>query len=204
MSSATVQKRRAKQRRRDRQFIAWLVGSSLVVLALVAWLAWLGSRPPGASTVDAMASPALDESALLPLAQPVKPIYGFHDMSNLPSGPAPALVEKVSAQQPHIDLPLGRWDWGDIPRTPPVQKTFPIQNTGDKPLLISSVVTSCGCTTAELSSSVIPPGERADLVVVFDPNFHETSGPVSRTIWLETNDPGNPLIELRADANVGS
>ena len=64
------------------------------------------------------------------------------------------------------------------------------------------MVTSCGCTTAELSSSVIPAGQRADLVVTFDPNFHETSGPVTRLVWLETNDPDMPVVELRLDANV--
>ncbi len=69
-------------------------------------------------------------------------------------------------------------------------------------LEISSVVTSCGCTTANLSSSVISPGTRADLTVVFDPDYHDTVGPVTRVVWLETNDPDQPVVEVGFDANV--
>jgi hypothetical protein len=205
MSSASVQKQRVKQRRKDRQFIAWLVGGSLVVFLLLAALAWQGNRPGSTpEALDATASSALDESTLLPLAKPIRPIAGFHDMKRLPNGPVPTGVVQAGVARPNVDLPLAKWNWGTIPRIPTVQQSFPIQNTGNKTLVISSVVTSCGCTTAELSSSVIPPGERADLVVVFDPDYHETSGPVTRLIWLETNDPETPLVELKADANVGT
>jgi thioredoxin reductase len=45
-----------------------------------------------------------------------------------------------------------------------------------------------------LSSSVIPPGTRADLTVVFDLDYHDTEGPVTRVVWLETNDPDQPDV----------
>ncbi len=145
----------------------------------------------------------MDASTLLPLADPVNPIHGFHDMPRIPNGPIPTQTVADGAPRAQVDLPLTFWDWGKIPPKPPVQQTFPIQNTGDQPLLITSVVTSCGCTTADLSSSVIPPGTRADVVVTFDPDYHKnTFGPVTRIVWLKTNDPAMPLVELRADANV--
>lgn len=53
-----------------------------------------------------------------------------------------------------------------------------------------------------LAGSVIPPGQRADLVVTFDPDFHKTFGPVTRVIWIESNDPDTPVAEVRFEADV--
>lgn len=197
MSNASTARHRS--RRNTRASLDWivlgiLVAATVLVLGLLALSNWMSSRPA--------ASVAVDQANLLPLAEPVNPIAGFHDMEHMPNPTTPGQAVDASIPQANVDLPVLRWDWGDIPRIPKVQQTFPIQNTGDQPLLISSVVTSCGCTTADLSSSVIPAGQRADLVVTFDPNFHETSGPVTRLVWLETNDPDTPVVELRTDANV--
>jgi hypothetical protein len=105
--------------------------------------------------------------------------------------------------QPNVAVPVVEYDFGSIPSGPGnVSQVFYIQNTGTEVLEISSVVTSCGCTTADLSSSVIPPGTRADLTVVFDPDYHDTGGPVTRVVWLETNDPDQPVVELGFAANV--
>ncbi len=79
-----------------------------------------------------------------------------------------------------------------------------MQNTGDADLEIRNLVTSCGCTTANLSASIIPPGRRADLTVTFDPDFHVTKGGVVRLVWFATNDPTQPWIEVRIEADVAS
>lgn len=197
---SSVSTTRHRSRRNTRMSLDWIVLAILVavtvlVLGLLALSNWMSSRP-------ATSAAAVDQTNLLPLAQPVNPIAGFHDMEHMPNPNAPGQPVEASVPQANVDLPVLSWDWGDIARVPPVQQTFPIQNTGDQPLLITNVVTSCGCTTAHLSSSVIPAGQRADLLVTFDPNFHETSGPVTRLVWLETNDPDLPVVELRLDANV--
>ena len=191
--------RRVSRRLDDRTVLLVMVGITVLILGGVALLSWTASR--SAAPVESVA--AVDSTSLLPLAAPVNPIVGGHDMTNMPDNSKihPRTVA-AGEPQPNVDLPLLRWDWGIIPAIPAVAQTFPIQNTGDQPLLITSVVTSCGCTTASLSSSVIPPGQRADLKVVFDPNFHETVGPVTRLIWLQTNDPDLPLVEIRLDADV--
>jgi hypothetical protein len=199
MSNATTA-RHHRSRRTAHASLDWivlgiLVAVTVLVLGLLAFGNWMRSGPLAPRG-------AADPTGLLPLAQPVNPIAGFHDMEHMPNPNMPGQAVAASVPQANIDLPVLRWDWGAIPRMPHVQYTFPIQNTGNQPLLITSVVTSCGCTTADLSSSVIPAGQRADLVVTFDPNFHETSGPVTRLVWLETNDPDLPVVELRLDANV--
>jgi hypothetical protein len=102
-----------------------------------------------------------------------------------------------------VDLPSQSHDFGRISRYRNVSHIFVVQNVGTSDLIISDLVTSCGCTTAELSSSVIPPGHRADLRVTFDPDFHEVRGNVVRLVWFATNDPAHPWVELRITANVG-
>ncbi len=191
--------RRSSRRPNDRTVILVMAGITVLILGFMAFLNWTSNR---ASTSVASAT-TIDAATLLPLAAPVNPVMGIHDMNNMPDNNNihPRTLD-ADEPQPNADLPLSRWDWGAIPAIPLVAQTFPIQNTGNQPLLITSVVTSCGCTTASLSSSVIPPGQRADLKVVFDPNFHETSGPVMRLVWLQTNDPDLPLVEIRLDANV--
>jgi chondroitin AC lyase len=140
---------------------------------------------------------------LLPLTEPVKPIEGRHDMGNMPDMNQVGQAIPPDQPQPNVDLPVADYDFGLIPAGPEdVSQVFYVQNTGTEPLEIRSVVTSCGCTTATLSSSVIPPGQRADLTVVFNPDFHDTEGPVTRAVWLETNDPDQPVAEVKFAANV--
>jgi hypothetical protein len=197
--SAISSRSRSKRAGSDRSLLYLFAGFTvLVVLAIVA-LSVISNQP---RTDVPPAAAAVLEAELLPLAEPIDPIYGFHDMPNIPQSMPQGRTVPTGTPQPNVDLPLMRWDWGTIPARPPVSQTFPIQNKGDEPLLVSKVVTSCGCTVANLTSSVIPAGQRADLVVTFDPAYHETSGPVTRIVWVETNDPDTPLFELRLDANV--
>ena len=52
-------------------------------------------------------------------------------------------------------------DFGDILVTDgPVSATFTATNIGDKPLVIYSVVSSCGCTDVEWTRQPLKPGEK--------------------------------------------
>jgi len=103
---------------------------------------------------------------------------------------------------PVLRMPSASYDWGIIPKRPPVTHIFAVQNTGTADLLLNNMVTSCACTTAELSSSVIPPGQRADLTVTFNPSFHQVEGDVVRLVWFGSNDPTQPWVQVRLTANV--
>lgn len=146
---------------------------------------------------------SLNAGDLLPLADPVNPIEGGHDMSNMPDPNQPGQPLPADQPQPNVTVPVAEYDFGAIPSGPGnVSQVFYIQNTGAEPLEVSNVVTSCACTRAILSSSVIPPGKRADLQIIFDPDFHDTTGPVKRVIWLQTNDPDQPVVSVGFTANV--
>ena len=103
-----------------------------------------------------------------------------------------------------------------------VSHRYSIQNTGDKPLTITKMFTSCMCTTATLVTAsaqrgpfgmpghgwlasvneTLAPGEAAQVDVVFDPAAHGPAGvgPTNRTVTV-VND-ASLALELRFNALV--
>ena len=63
-----------------------------------------------------------------------------------------------------------------------VEHDFIIKNTGDKPIAISSVSSSCGCTIPEWDKAPLRPGQESKIHVVFDP--HNNSGKFNKTITV--------------------
>lgn len=81
-------------------------------------------------------------------------------------------------------------DFGLIAPTEKKETVFTITNSGTDDLIIGNIVTSCTCTSAEIESKTIAPGDSTRLTVFFDPNVHEEpKDRFKRTIFLETNDP---------------
>lgn len=87
--------------------------------------------------------------------------------------------------EPRI-LDLGRQE--TQPKAMPM--TFRLTNRGDAPLQITKVKSGCGCTQAEVSEKLLPPGGEATLTAVFEPGHRE--GPVMKSITIETDDPDRP------------
>lgn len=102
-----------------------------------------------------------------------------------------------------------------------INTDFEVKNVGVSPLIISGMVSSCGCTTAILKingeesprfgmhnnptnwSTSIEPGAKTELWITFDPNFHKnTFGPVTRTVSVFSNDPGKREAKVTIYANV--
>jgi hypothetical protein len=97
-----------------------------------------------------------------------------------------------------------------------------ITNVGTEPLIISSMDTSCGCTSALILNEgiegpkfsmashgtnpknwkhVIPPGESSQLKIIYDPNVHkDLQGTVTRSVFVHSNDPRNRRTEVRISA----
>ncbi len=82
----------------------------------------------------------------------------------------------------------------------PVVHSFALTNAGDQTLTISSVRTSCGCTTTALAKRDLAPGESVALdATVNTAGFY---GTVSRTITVSSNDPVSPSLVLRIDVTI--
>lgn len=103
---------------------------------------------------------------------------------------------------PQVAVSPVDYDFGQI-GPDPVTTTFTVSNQGDGPLQIESVTTSCGCTTAQISNQTITPGASASLIVTFNPQAHAgTAGQFVRYVYLRTNDPATPKVEVEIRADV--
>lgn len=173
-----------------------LAGVLVLGGAVVMWQGNSGGR-------EAEPSRSEDPATLLPLAQSGPPLRAGHNPERIPSAPPTPAPVPEGAPGPRLDLPTSSHDFGRISRREIVTHIFAVQNVGTSDLVIRNLVTSCGCTTAELSSSVVPPGHRADLRVTFDADYHEIRGDVVRVVWFATNDPAHPWVEVRITADVG-
>lgn len=77
-----------------------------------------------------------------------------------------------------------------------VSHTFELKNTGDKPLVILQVVTSCGCTRPEFPTKPIKPGKTAKIKVTFNPAGR--SGAFMKPVKVKTSgDEGRTTLTIR-------
>ena len=92
------------------------------------------------------------------------------------------------------DIELGTVYNGAIVRTP-----ITISNAGTEPLLITSVRTSCGCTTVKQPNETLKPGESETFEVEF--NSSGFRGRYAKYVYLQTNDPSADYqtVTLRVD-----
>lgn len=104
---------------------------------------------------------------------------------------------------PKIEVVPSFKDLGDVTKEG-FDYTFTVKNTGKRPLKIERVSTSCGCTLATIESELIMPEESTDLLVTFNPRLmeEEIKGKVTRVIFIKSNDPENPELEIKITANV--
>ncbi len=75
-------------------------------------------------------------------------------------------------------------DYGTIAQNSDGHRTFTFTNTGSKPIIISNVKTSCGCTLASKPNKPIMPGETAQIGVKYATN---RIGSFSKTITVTSN-----------------
>ena len=92
------------------------------------------------------------------------------------------------------------YDFGSVPQGQNVRHTFQFTNTGDEPLVIDKVRSSCGCTAALISAEVLQPGETGELKANFD--SARFRGEVDKTIYLYSNDPLNRVLKFSVKGEV--
>jgi hypothetical protein len=102
-----------------------------------------------------------------------------------------------------IRLGTTEFDFGTIPNDRPVSHTFQVRNAGQGPLEITSVSTSCGCTTAQVDREHVEPGETAALTVTYDPQAHGgETGRFMRVVYVRSSDPQTPEASLTVHVTV--
>lgn len=75
-------------------------------------------------------------------------------------------------------------DYGEVSKeTDNGLRTFVFTNTGDEPLIIKNVKSTCGCTVPTKPTDPILPGKSDKIQVKYNMN----PGPIRKTITVETN-----------------
>ncbi len=105
--------------------------------------------------------------------------------------------------QPKIAVSESFHNFGKIWSSEIAEFDFVIANTGNAPLIISRAYTTCGCTTAEFTSTIIPPGKVIIMKLFLNTKFHDSRGQIFRRgVIIENNDPGNSQIEIWYQAKI--
>ncbi len=82
-------------------------------------------------------------------------------------------------------------DYGTINKNADGTRVFEFTNTGDAPLIINRVKSSCGCTIPSKPTQPIMPGKSDKIVVKY--NTHR-AGPFRKTITVYSNASNNVVI----------
>ena len=101
---------------------------------------------------------------------------------------------------PHLQAETTLFNFGQVAEGSKTEHTFRFQNTGDSPLVISKVRSSCGCTAALLSAKELAPGEWGELKATF--NSKGFQGAVTKTIYVYSNDPNQQKTRFRLQGKV--
>lgn len=90
-----------------------------------------------------------------------------------------------------ISLPSDTINCGQVVFKHPVKAEFKMKNRGDKPLLISDVKTSCGCTTVSYPKDAIAPGKKFTVSAVYDA---KQMGHFQKEVGIYSNASDKPLL----------
>jgi len=132
---------------------------------------------------------------------------------------APVFYEVKDKEKPKIQVKDFIKDMGTIKVSDQKAEDFMIKNVGNKPLQLSQISSSCGCTVGQIiidgntseefgmhSQSdyiaEINPGKEAIVRVTYRPYVMPVYGPVDREVYVTTNDPENSKLVFKVKAVV--
>lgn len=128
--------------------------------------------------------------------------YSCNFNTNRVDGSVDAITDTIfDGRELHasIEFEEDLFDFGRITHGEVISHVFSFKNTGNKPLIIFSVIPSCGCTKSEASSDLVKPNQHATIEVVFDSKGWMGSQYKSVTI---VSNAVNPKKTVTVKANV--
>lgn len=81
-----------------------------------------------------------------------------------------------------------------------VHKSFTIENVGQDTITISKINTSCGCTAALISDSILAPGQKSEVKVQFNPTGY--IGEVTKYVYVLNSYPKSRLLTVKMTGHV--
>ena len=89
-------------------------------------------------------------------------------------------------------------DYGTIEKGADGVRVFKFKNTGNAPLVVTSVKSSCGCTVPKKPEAPVLPGENGEIEVKYDT---KRVNPIRKTITVTSN-AETPTVALKIKGNV--
>jgi len=104
----------------------------------------------------------------------------------------------VQAQTPVMTFEEETIDYGVIEKGADGLRIFKFTNTGDAPLVIEDVKSTCGCTVPKKPTGPIAPDESSTIEVKYDT---KRVGPIRKTISVYSN-ASEPIKSLKIKGTV--
>lgn len=94
-------------------------------------------------------------------------------------------------------------DFGKIPQGKPVTYDFTFTNTGEEPLIISNIESSCGCTVPKYTTTPILKGQKGTITVTFNAAAVQPSFSKAVTIKSNARTP-NKLLYIKGQVTAAT
>ncbi len=109
-----------------------------------------------------------------------------------------ALISFATNAQAKIQFKTDTIDYGQIEKGSDGLRIFEFTNTGNEPLIISDVKSSCGCTVPEKPKDPIAPGASSVIKVKYDT---KRVGKIRKTVTVYSN-ASEPIKALKIKGEV--
>jgi len=90
-------------------------------------------------------------------------------------------------------------EYGSIEKDSEGERTIVVKNTGRKPLIITNVTSSCGCTVPDWSKEPIKRGKKGFVKVKYNTSI---VGQINKAITINSNDIETPNKIVKIKGNV--
>jgi len=104
------------------------------------------------------------------------------------------LSKRKLKKAPKIELSHNKLDMGIIQQGAKKRKTLTIRNKGKSRLELLKIESDCTCAVLEKKVDFVEPGQELEVTVQFDSLLK--SGEQHKYIYIYTNDPSNPKVEV--------
>jgi len=111
-----------------------------------------------------------------------------------------AFVGFAATAQAKISFKSDTVDYGEVAKGADGVRVFEFTNTGDAPLIITDVKSSCGCTVPKKPDGPVAPGASSSIQVKYDTN---RVGPIRKTVTVYSN-ADEPIKALKIKGEVKS
>jgi len=110
---------------------------------------------------------------------------------------AAAIRDAQSAKFPVLTFDKTDHDFGEILNGTPVETVFTYKNTGDAPLVITNIKSTCGCTIPQdWSKDPLAPGAEGKFTVKFN---GKGNGNTSKAVTVTANtEKGSEVVRIKA------